>query len=131
MFWYHAGDVFFVVFHSLLIVFNLFGWLWRKTRRANLVTLLLTGASWFVLGIFYGIGYCPLTDWHWGILHGLGKTHLPASYTEYLAERITGLDFSARLADTLTAGFYFLALAFSLFVNFRKKKTASQGKRSR
>jgi hypothetical protein len=23
--------------------------------------------SWFGLGLFYGIGYCPSTDWHWRI----------------------------------------------------------------
>lgn len=34
-------DKFFFVFHSALIVFNLFGWIWRKTRAANLVVVLL------------------------------------------------------------------------------------------
>ena len=55
-------DLFFVVFHTSLTLFNALGWIGYKTRKLNLVTLLLTGGSWFILGIFYGIGYCPLTE---------------------------------------------------------------------
>ncbi|HPF94086.1 MAG TPA: DUF2784 family protein, partial [Tenuifilaceae bacterium] len=65
---YMLLDVFFVAFHTLLIAFNLFGWIWWRTRKANLITLLLTGLSWIGLGLFFGIGYCPLTDWHWQVL---------------------------------------------------------------
>ncbi len=65
-------DIFFTVFHSLLVLFILFGWIWKKTRRLNLICILLTGASWLFLGIFYGLGYCPLTDWHFNILRRLG-----------------------------------------------------------
>ncbi|MGC9343126.1 MAG: DUF2784 domain-containing protein [Bacteroidales bacterium] len=112
-------DIFFVVFHTALILFNVFGWTWKKTRKANLVVLLLTGASWFLLGIFYGIGYCPLTDWHFQVLEKLGKTGLPTSYTEYLAERITGINFRGELVDTLTMGVFLLALSISIFLNIR------------
>ena len=61
----HLADIFFVVFHTALILFNMAGWIWKKTRLANLITLLLTGSSWLVLGLIVGsLGYCPLTDWH-------------------------------------------------------------------
>ena len=66
---YKFLDIFFIVFHTSLIFFNLFGWIWKYTRRANLVALLLTGGSWFILGLYYGIGYCPFTEWHWEVLH--------------------------------------------------------------
>ena len=118
---YHFLDWFFVIFHTLLIFFNLFGWICKATRKANLITLLLTGSSWFILGIFYGIGYCPLTDWHWQVLHKLGKSGMPVSYIKYLADRITGLDFDAGLVNTLTVAGFFLALILSLFFNFRKR----------
>jgi hypothetical protein len=49
------ADIFFIVFHTFLIFFNLFGWIFKPLRKANLVVLILTGASWFILGIFYGI----------------------------------------------------------------------------
>ena len=106
---YELLDMFFVFIHSFLIIFNLFGWRWKKTRKANLVLLLLTAFSWFVLGIWYGIGYCPLTDWHWKALRHLGNYNLPNSYVKYLADRITGLDFNAQLVDTLVVVLFLLA----------------------
>jgi len=116
---YELLDIFFLVFHSIVILFNLFGWVWKKTRKANLALLLLTGLSWFGLGLFYGIGYCPLTDWHWKVLEKLGRTDLPYSYVKYIADRITGLDFDAGLIEKATAALFFLALAASIFVNAR------------
>jgi len=116
---YKIIDIFFLVFHSSIVVFNLFGWIWKRTLRLNLITLLLTGGSWFILGIFYGIGYCPLTDWHFQVLRKLGKYDLPNSYMKYLGDRITGLDFNANLVDTLTMVCFMLAILISLFLNGR------------
>jgi hypothetical protein len=114
----HLLDIFFVVFHTSLIILNLFGWIWKRTRLANLITLLLTGSSWLFLGLIVGTpGYCPLTDWHFTILEKLGKTDLPYSYIKYLADRITGLDIDARLADAVTLYGFVVALAFSLIIN--------------
>jgi hypothetical protein len=122
MFLYHCLDIFFMVLHPAIILFNLFGWIWKKTRRANLVLLLLTGGSWFILGLFFGIGYCPFTQWHWEVLRRLGVHNLPPSYVKYLVLRLTGISFADRLVDTVTALCYFLALGLSLYFNFRKKK---------
>lgn len=114
-------DIFFVIFHTSLILFNLFGWIWQKTRRLNLITLLLTGASWLFLGLIVGtIGYCPFTDWHFSILHKLGKTDLPNSYIKYLADRITGLDFSPSLVDSVTLYAFLVALVISVVMNLRQ-----------
>jgi len=125
MFWYRFLDLFFLVFHSFLIVFNLFGWLWKPVRKINLITLLLTGSSWFILGIFYGTGYCPLTDWHWKVLHHLGKTDLPDSYISYLLKRITGLGFNNGLIETLTVVLFFMALAASSYINLKRRDKAN------
>jgi uncharacterized membrane protein YeiH len=59
MFWLVSLDYFFIAFHSALIIFNLFAWIPRFTRRWNLISLGLTAFSWLGLGLFYGIGYCP------------------------------------------------------------------------
>ena len=118
---YHLLDIFFLIFHSALVLFNLFGWIWKKTRLANLITLGLTGASWTFLGIFYGAGYCPLTDWHFNVLEHLGKTNLPNSYTRYLFQRLFHVDFSASLVDTATLVAFLVALVLSLYFNFRRK----------
>jgi hypothetical protein len=115
-------DLFFLIFHTILIFFNLFAWIFRKTRRLNLITLTLTGASWFILGIFYGIGYCPLTDWHFNILGKLGYTNLPDSYIKYLADRLTGLDFNPELINSITLILFFIALAISACLNIRDYK---------
>lgn len=119
MMW-HVLDIFFVVFHSALILFNMFGWLWKPTRKANLITLTFTGLSWFVLGIFYGIGYCPLTDWHWNVLRHLGEENLPVSYINYLIVRLFNLHFDAQLIELATAAGFFLALICSLIINFQQ-----------
>jgi len=71
---YRILDIFFVVFHTSVILFNLFGWIWRKTRKYNLILLVITGASWLILGLIVGtLGYCPLTDWHFDVLEKLGE----------------------------------------------------------
>jgi len=119
MIW-HILDIFFVCFHSLLIFFNLFGWMWKRTRILNLIVLSLTGASWLFLGLIVGtLGYCPLTDWHFRILENLGKTDLPDSYIKYLADRLTGLDFSPSLVDKVTLYLFLGAFAISLSLNVR------------
>ena len=115
-------DFFFIGFHSLLIIFNLFGWIFRPTRRLNLITLALTGCSWFVLGLFYGIGYCPLNDWHFNILERMGEGNLPASYTAYLLNRFTGIEFREAIVDKLTLLLFLCALSLSVFFNIKQNR---------
>ena len=119
---YHAADIFFVVFHTGLTLFNALGWILRKTRRLNLATLGLTGASWFILGLFYGIGFCPLTQWHFEILEKLGATNLPSSYIQYLAHRLSGVMFEAELVDNITGVVFFAALVMSVVLNIHDRK---------
>ena len=116
------ADKLFIIFHTSLILFNLFGWIIKLLRKANLVVLLLTGASWFILGIFYGIGYCLFTDWHFDLLRDQGQTDLPSSYVVYLVERLTGYRPDAGFTDVTVLALYFLALALSVHVNFFTKK---------
>lgn len=114
-------DIFFTVFHTCLVVFNLLGWIWKKTRRLNLICILLTGASWVILGIFYGFGYCPLTDWHFNILTKLGYTDLPDSYLSFLFTRLSGLQIDQSMVDAFTLWGLVIALIISLYVNFRSR----------
>ena len=127
---YHILDIFFIIFHSSLVLFNIFGWIWKRSRIYSLITLGLTGASWLFLGMIVGVpGYCPLTDWHFSVLEKLGKTDLPNSYMKYLADRITGLDISASLVDNVTLFAFLAALIMSAILNIRdftKKKKSLQ-----
>ncbi len=119
---YELLDKFFFFFHLFLIIFNLFGWIWYKTRKANLLLLLLTGFSWVFLGIWYGFGYCPLTGWHWKVLHHLGYYNLPNSYVKYLLDRIFKYNFNANLVDTLVVIFFLIAFIASIYINIRDYK---------
>lgn len=122
MYWYKLLDLFFLVFHLLLVIFVLTGWIWKKTRPWHLAIVLLTLASWFILGLKYGIGYCPLTDWHFQVLRNLGETNLPSSYISYIITRFTGMTVSQRLVDIVTAGAAFGALGASLKMMFFKRR---------
>lgn len=106
-------------FHTILILLNVFGWIWKKTRKLNLITLLLTGASWFILGIFKGLGYCPLTDWHFEVLHKLGHTNLPNSYIKFLVDRLLHTDVNATIVDYATSIIFIVALIISIYLNIR------------
>ncbi|MBN1272230.1 MAG: DUF2784 domain-containing protein [Candidatus Aminicenantes bacterium] len=120
-------NVYFFVFHSCIILFNLFGWMWKKTRKANLILILLTLGSWFILGLFYGYGYCPCTDWHWQVRSRLGYIDTESSYTQFLVHKLTGHLFPSKTVDILTLSLLLLALAASVFTNLRdgiRKKRA-------
>ncbi|MCK4646937.1 MAG: DUF2784 family protein [Candidatus Aminicenantes bacterium] len=112
-------DKFFFVFHSTLIVFNLLGWIWKKTRLANLIVILLTFLSWFILGIWYGFGYCPSTDWHWLVRKKMGYYDLPSTYTKFLIDSLTGWDVNPELVKILTVLLLALALFASVWTNIR------------
>ncbi len=116
-----CADVFFFLFHSLLILFNLFGWIPARTRRLNLFSLVLTALSWSVLGIWYGFGYCPLTDWHYRVRWQLGKYVQPDSYIDFLLQEFFSLHLPAGLIDAFTLGLFLLALFASLWSNLKKK----------
>jgi len=111
-------DTLLTVFHSAVVFFNLFGWIPRKTRRANLVTILLTAASWFILGIWYGMGFCPITEWQWQVKEQLGERNLPSNFIEYVAEKWTGYDFSSELISQAIAVCFVLAVIASVYFNF-------------
>jgi hypothetical protein len=118
-----ALDYFFLVFHTLLILFNLFGWIWKPFRKANLTLLLLTGFSWVGLGLFYGMGYCPLTDWHWDVLYQLNQVPQTHSYIAYLFNRLLGVSMSSTFADTITLLGYLIALFLSVVFNLKDWKS--------
>ena len=113
-------DYLFFLAHCLLIGFNLLGWIWPKTRKIHLIVALLTGLSWTVLGIWYGFGYCPLTDWHWEVKRKLGEDDLPNSFIKYLADMLTGADTDPFIVDVATGVGYVSALILSIIMNVRQ-----------
>ena len=110
-------DYFFIVFHSTLVLFNLTGWIWPQTRGIHLIVISLTVLSWFGLGLFYGWGYCPCTDWHWQVKRKLGETNLPNSYVKYYLDQLTGLDWTPTVVDALVLVLGVGALVISIGLN--------------
>ena len=117
-------NIFFFVFHSLFILFIVTGWMWKKTRKANLVAILTTAFSWFILGIWFGFGYCPCTDWHWQVRMKLGIFDTHTSYVGFLLEKCIGLRVERHVADVFAVGMLVLSFIGSLSTNWRDwKKT--------
>jgi len=109
--------------HVVIIGFNLLGWIWPATRKAHFICVLATAASWFLLGIWFGMGYCPVTDWQWRVKEQLGEHNLPASFIKYYADKIAGTDISSSFIDMVTVSCFAVATFLSVYVNFIKKKT--------
>jgi hypothetical protein len=128
MWWYQLLNYFFFCFHTALIFFNTSGWIFHKTRKWNLITLLLTAFSWFVLGIWYGWGYCVCTDWHWSVRRHLGYHDESNSYIQFLAQKLTGINFSIQLVDSITAIVFFISLALSIWLNIRDRRLKKIGR---
>lgn len=122
---YQLLNIFFFVFHTILMLFNCFGWALKKTRRWNLVTLLLTAASWFIVGIWYGWGYCFCTDWHWAVREKMGLYDQSNSYVHFLLLKLTGINFQKDLVDKITLIVFFVSLVLSSWLNiadYRKNR---------
>jgi len=113
-----ALDLLLIIFHFAIIGFNLFGWIWKPLRKAHLICIAVTAGCWFILGIWFGIGYCPITDWDWAIKEKLGEHNLPDSFITYYADKLSGKQISASLVDTLTSVCFFLAAGLSVYFNF-------------
>lgn len=119
---YEFLNVFFFVFHTALILFILLGWLWTKTRKINLAVVILTAFSWFFLGIWYGFGYCPSTDWHWQVRMRLGYYDMPSSYLTFLIRSLFGWKVDKTLVDVFAVVFLLLAIFVSVVTNYRDWK---------
>jgi len=121
-------DILLTLTHFALIGFNLFGWIWARTRKAHLVTVAATAFSWFVLGIWFGWGYCPITDWQWKVKEKLGERNLPGSFIKYYADKLSGKDIDPKIVDTATLVIFLIVIILSLLLNFFHKRPKHQAK---
>jgi len=116
-------DYFFIVFHGCLILFNLSGWAWKRTRRIHLITISLTILSWFGLGVFFGWGYCPCTEWHWKVKYELGGSNLPYSYVKYYIDKLTGFKSDPLVVDAAVVILGLFAFTLSFWLNLQDYKS--------
>lgn len=123
-------DIFLNILHAGIILFCLTGWIWRRTRVAHFVLVAFIFASWFILGIWKGLGYCALTDLQWHIKTKLGEQHLPNSFIKYAVDKVSGMDVPASLIDKV-AMVCFLGATIAAIVNFVRFLKAKRAVRQR
>jgi hypothetical protein len=117
-------NVGFFAFHSAWILFNCLGWIWKRTRRWQLATVSLTAMSWLGLGLWYGWGYCPCTDWHWQVRERLGYVD-PPSYIQLLIGELTGIDPGPELADVVAVVTLTAVAGISVALSIRDRRIAA------
>lgn len=117
-------DLLLYAVHLLIICFNLLGWIWRRTRPLHLLCVAITAASWLLLGFWYGLGYCFVTDWQWQVKAQLVQGKLPASFVEHFLNGVLGFSFSTEVVDGLTGGLFALAALLSLGLYLRNRRRA-------
>ena len=118
----YFADVIFTLLHIIIILFNLSGWILPATRKAHFICIVITAFCWFILGIWFGLGYCPLTDWQWSIKEQLGKTNLPASFITWLANKTTGMQPGDTFVNLITLVLFMLAAIVSVHFNFLRPR---------
>lgn len=116
---YQLLNIFFFIFHTLVVLFNITGWIFKRTRKWNLILLLLTAGSWFILGIWYGWGYCVCTDWHWGVRRKLGYVEESDNYIHFLFLKLTGINLPENLVENGVMILFIFSLAISITLNCR------------
>jgi hypothetical protein len=128
-----VANIFFFIFHTLLILFNVLGWMWRPTRIWSLGTLLLTLFSWTVMGIWKGAGYCICTDWHWQVRAAMGIHDNADSYIVLLVQKLSGWTPPISLANTVAMWVYIVSFLGSLVTNiidFRNRRHRNDARRT-
>ena len=96
--------------------------MWKKTLRWHLLCVGLTALSWFMLGIWYGFGYCFITDWQWDVKNQLGQANLPNSFITHFANQVMGLSVNPELIDVLTGVVFALVVIISVVLNWRDRR---------
>jgi hypothetical protein len=110
----------FLVFHTAIILFNMFGWVRKRWRKWHVLLVVLTALSWFAMGpiMGYGIGYCICTDWHWQVRRALGIDDGNISYIQLLFRGL-GVELSTTMSNILAYGIFGFIIIATLVVNVR------------
>lgn len=120
-------NILFFVVHDLLIMFNMFGWVWPGTRKLHLMTIGATLFSWIGMGAWFGWGYCLCTDYHFRIRRELGIHQGETSYTELLLNQLPGVVASRQFADVLTVSVLVLILIATAIVWIPRNSVPPEG----
>ena len=106
-------NIFFHLVHLAIIFFFLFGWLLSQTILAHFILSILILLSWYGLGIFFGFGYCLITDIQWKIKKRMDQEPYTEYYIKYMLDKMTGLDLNPNTVNAITTYTFFVILLFS------------------
>ena len=118
--YYTSIDSFFNLLHVFVVLVNCFGWAYKGTLKLNLAFLVITISSWCLLGIFYGIGFCFLTELHSIALNSIVYTKIPFSYLDYLLIERIGIKIDSTSISLISISAIFLSLTISIKKNFKE-----------
>lgn len=96
---YFLGNTWLHILHLVIILFVMTGWLFSVSRPFHLAFILLVLSCWFILGRWFGYGYCPVTDWQWKLKAHFGKDRPDASYIRYVLQYVTGRELNPVTVD--------------------------------
>lgn len=114
-------DTSLTIFHDAFTIWNLIGWIFSGLpRKIHFIGIHLTLFSWVVLGYFYGLGYCIITDVHYSIKYCMGQTHLPPSYIQLRIQDIFGLLPNLEITNTVVGIIFVILLLVSEFLFWKK-----------
>jgi hypothetical protein len=84
--------------------------------------MLLTAFSWFVLGIWYGWGYCACTDWHWQAREAMGLYDRSDSYIHFLLLKLTGINFDPQLVEHVSLIIFLVCFILTVWLTIKGRK---------
>lgn len=133
---YTLLNFFFIVLHGVLLFFNIFGWIPRRTRLVHLITMVLTAGSWFLIGPMiwgweHGLNVCVITEWHNWVRIRMDYPPM-TNYASYLLNKIPGVDADMRTGEYVVgagAVFALLGMFFTYTINLCRKRNPFTGRR--
>lgn len=114
---YRCLNALFHVLHIAIILFVMLGWLVPQWLMMHLVLTMLTLGSWFILGHWFGHGYCPVSSWHWRLKGALGDGRPEGTYIHLLLQRLSGRALQSAAVDRFVVVVTLLIAGISIALN--------------
>ena len=115
---YLIANFIFHVLHIGIIAFVAAGWLIPSLRLPHLILIVSTLVCWFILGFWFGFGYCPITDWHWKIKDRWGEGRPQTSYIHSGLQRLLARPLSTTHVDSMVVIGTIVIAAFAIAMYF-------------
>jgi hypothetical protein len=114
---YSITNALFHLAHIAVILFVMIGWIFRPLLPLHLALTLLTLGSWFILGHWFGTGYCPISDWHWKLKETLGGGRPNGTYIHLVLQNISRRELNPASVDKVVLVGTVVIAGISLVLN--------------